>query len=93
MHVFIAISILALTPPMTGAAIILFDVAHPPRIRSTLGLGMTVILSAFAFGMLGVSAALIEGRQPFFPYAVVTGLPALTVARMMQIEVKRQVTV
>ena len=89
MHVFYATFILALTPPMTGTAIFLFAVELAPRIRSTLALGTVVLLGALALAALGTASALIDGRQPFFPYLVITGLPALTVARMMQLELQR----
>lgn len=92
MHVMIAAALLVLTPPLTGVAILLFDVAHPPYQRSTLALGMTVLLAAFALGTLGAASALLDGRQPFFPYLVVTGLPALIVIRMMQLELSRTTT-
>jgi hypothetical protein len=86
-YLFVAVVILALTPPLTGVAIFLLT-GFPPRLRSTLALGTTFLLAAFAFAMLGVASAALDGRQPFVPYMVVTGIPALTVARMMQLEIQ-----
>lgn len=86
MYIFLAVAILALTPPLTGVAIILFGLQYPPRIRSTLALGYTFLLAAFALTLLGTGSALIDGQQPFVPYWLITGLPAGVVARMMQRE-------
>jgi hypothetical protein len=89
LHVFVAAFVLTLTPPMTGVAIMVFDVAHPPYVRSTLALGTVVLLIATALAGLGSASAILDGRQPFFPYLVLTGLPAATVARMMHMELSR----
>jgi len=89
LHVFFAAFVLTLTPPMTGVAIIVLDVAHPPYTRSTLALGTVILLIATALAALGSASAILDGRQPFFPYLVLTGLPAATVARMMHLELNR----
>jgi hypothetical protein len=86
MHVHIAVGILLVIPPVTGITLILLDHAHPPRLRSTLALGTTVLLAALGLAILGSASAVLDGRQPFIPYLVMTGVPALTVARMMQLE-------
>ncbi len=86
MVILAIVACLGLLPPVTGAAIIIFARRYPPRLRSTLGLGVTVLLSAALFGLAGAVAALLEGRQPIFPYLVVTSLPAVTVWRAMQVE-------
>ncbi|MFP4323638.1 MAG: hypothetical protein ACLFTK_14390 [Anaerolineales bacterium] len=86
MIIFIAASLLAIMPPLSGAAIIIFWRSAPPRARSTLGLGVPVLLSAALLAMLGAGSALLDGRQPFIPYLVVTSIPAFAVWRAMQIE-------
>jgi|GEM_PF-3912209 len=82
---FLAIAILALTPPTTAAAIIVFD-NRPPRLRCTAALGICVLLFSFAFSCLGVASALLDGRQPFFPYLVITGLPTAVVIKLMIVQ-------
>jgi hypothetical protein len=86
MHIHFAIAMLLLIPPLTGIAIILLDRAYSPRLRSTLALGTTVLLAALSLAILGLASAVLDGRQPFIPYLVITGVPALTVARMMHLE-------
>jgi hypothetical protein len=44
---------------------------------------------ATVLASLGSASAILDGRQPFFPYLLLTGLPALTVARMMHLELNK----
>jgi hypothetical protein len=88
MHIHIAIALIALIPPLTGIAIILMGRKYPPRLRSTLALGSCFLLNAIALTILGSAAAILDGQQPFIPYWLMTGLPALAVLRMMQLELK-----
>lgn len=80
--------LLVLTPPVT-AVTILMRVKLPPRLRSTLALGTMFLLTAFSMMILGVGSALMDGRQPFYPYLVVTGLPAGVILKMMVMEFKK----
>jgi hypothetical protein len=89
MYIHFAVVILAITPPLTGIAILVWD-SSPPRIRSTIAFGSTFLLAAMVLALLGMGSAVIDGRQPFIPYLLITGLPALTVARAMQIELNTQ---
>lgn len=83
-----AVILLILTPPMTAVAILML-VNLPPRLRSTLALGTMFLLTAFSLMILGVGSALMDGRQPFYPYLVVTGLPAGIILKMMVMELKK----
>jgi hypothetical protein len=89
LHIYFAVFVLTLTPPMTGVAIIIFGVEYPPYTRSTLALGTVVLMLATVLASLGSASAILDGRQPFFPYLLLTGLPALTVARMMHLELNK----
>lgn len=81
--------LLVLLPPVTAVTIITV-VKLPPRLRSTLALGTMFLLAAMAFTMLGMGSALIDGRQPFWPYVFVTGLPASVILKMMHMELQTQ---
>ncbi len=48
-------------------------------------LGRMFITTAVGLGIIGAALALSRGMQPFWPYLVITGLPALAVARIMQL--------
>lgn len=85
MLIELAVLILATTPPLSGIIILVHGHAYPPRIRTTLAMGATVLLMACTLAMLGVGSAILDGRQPFFPYLAVTGLPVIAVARAMHI--------
>lgn len=89
MHIRLAVLLLVLTPPVTAVLILLF-VSFPPRLRCTLALGTMFLLTAFTFMALGMGSALIDGRQPFWPYLAVTGVPTATILRMIQMELKNQ---
>jgi len=78
--------LLALVPPLTGIVILLHGHAYPPRMRTTLATGSTVLLMACGLAMLGAGSAVLDGRQPFFPYLFITGLPIIAVARAMHLE-------
>lgn len=83
-----SVAILALTPPVAGLTVILLVVGFPPRIRSTLGFGLTALLAAGTLAMLGAGSAVLDGQQPFWPYLVFPAVPAIAVARMMQIQLR-----
>jgi hypothetical protein len=79
-------AILLLLPPMTGLGVFYLGRAFPPRLCSTLALGFVVLLACAVLAVLGMSHAVLEGRQPLWPYVLITGLPALAVARLMQLQ-------
>ncbi len=79
------VMLLVLIPPMTAVIIITF-VQLPPRLRSTLALGTMFLLASLVMTILGMGSALIEGRQPFWPYLLMTGLPTGVILKMMHME-------
>lgn len=81
-------AILALLPPLTGVLAFYVGRTFPPRLCSTIALGFVVLLGCAALAALGMSHAVMEGRQPLWPYGLITGLPALTVARLMHLQLR-----
>lgn len=47
-------------------------------------LGRMFIATAVGMALVGGIGALMRGEQPIWPYLVITGLPAVAVARIMQ---------
>lgn len=78
----VALSLLLLTPPLTGVAIILFT-HYRPRLRSTIAFGTSFLLLASSFAILGTANAIFHARNPVVLWFV-TGLPTLCVALMMR---------
>ncbi len=70
---------------------LLVGMIHAPRdyrdyyARTVRILGRMFIATAGGFGLIGAALALARGMQPFWPYLVITGLPALAVAQIMRL--------
>lgn len=89
MNVFtLGTSVLALASlllPMCIGIIVLWR-SQPPSHRATLKtLGSMFLATAAGLALVGMAGALARGEQPFWPYLVMTGLPALAVAKIMQL--------
>jgi hypothetical protein len=52
--------------------------------RTVRILGRMIIATAVGMALVGGIGALMRGEQPIWPYFVITGLPAIAVARVMQ---------
>ncbi|NJL95771.1 MAG: hypothetical protein HC915_19585 [Anaerolineae bacterium] len=85
MHVQIVFALFALTPPLAGLALFTF-LRYPPRLRSTLALGCTALLSALGWLLMGVGVGLIT-QGPVVPHLLLGGLPLIAILRGMQLEV------
>ena len=86
----LAVAALAvLIVPPCGAVIALVRVRGDYTIKTMRILGTMFISTAVGVGIIGALGALLRGEQPIWPYLLITGLPALAVARIVQTESAR----
>ncbi len=83
--VLLAILVLPLCMAIVALAVLLTRIRRDYYARTVRILGRMFIATAGGLGMIGAAIALSHGMQPFWPYLVITCLPALAVARIMQL--------
>ncbi len=81
----LAILIVPLCAAVIALAVGLTRVQRDYYANTVRILGRMFITTAGGLGMIGAALAVSHGMQPFWPYLVITGLPALAVARIMQL--------
>ncbi len=74
--------------PLCGAIIALLRVRDAYYVNTVRILGIMFISTAVCMAAVGMVGALARGEQPIWPYLVMTGLPALAVARIVQTQTK-----
>ncbi len=74
----------SLIVPLCAAIIALARVRQDFYLSTIRILGTMFIATALGFAVVGAIGALSRGEQPIWPYLVITGLPAIAVARIMQ---------
>jgi hypothetical protein len=80
-----AATLAVLVVPLCAAVVALTRVRRDYYASTVRILGRMFITTAGGLGMIGAAVALSRGMQPFWPYLVITGLPALAVARIMRL--------
>lgn len=70
--------------PLCAGVVALSRVRHDFYLSTIRILGSMFIVTACGLALVGAAEALLRGEQPIWPYLVLTGLPVLAVARIMQ---------
>ncbi len=76
----------SLIVPLCGGVVALARVRDDYFLNTVRILGMMFIVTAIGLAAVGALGALSRGEQPVWPYLVITGLPALAVARIMHLQ-------
>jgi hypothetical protein len=77
-------AVVSLLVPLCGGIIALARVRDDYFQRTVRILGRMFIATAVGIAVVGGIGALMRGEQPVWPYFVITGLPAIAVARIME---------
>ncbi|MCC7451804.1 MAG: hypothetical protein IT324_30625 [Anaerolineae bacterium] len=77
-------AIAGLIVPLCGAIVALLRVRADHYVNTVRILGIMFISTAICMAAVGMIGALARGEQPVWPYLVMTGLPALAVAKIVQ---------
>jgi hypothetical protein len=78
-------AIASLIVPLCGGIIALARVRDDYYLKTVRILGTMFIVTAMGMAAVGALGALSRGEQPVWPYLVITGLPALAIARIMHL--------
>jgi hypothetical protein len=77
-------AIAVLIVPMCGGIIALIRVRDDYYVKTMRILGTMFLITACGLAIIGAAGALLRGEQPVWPYLIMTGLPAIAVAKIMQ---------
>jgi hypothetical protein len=77
-------AVVSLLVPLCAGIVALARVRNDYFPRTVCILGRMFIATAIGMAVVGSIGALMRGEQPIWPYLVITGLPAVAVARIMQ---------
>ncbi len=86
-HTLLALgAVISLVGPLCAGIVALARLRHDFYVHTVRILGTMFILTACGLAVVGALGALMRGEQPVWPYLVITGLPTLAVARIMQLQ-------
>lgn len=79
-------AIASLVVPLCAGVVALARLRRDYYLGTVRILGTMFIVTSCGMAVVGAVGALSRGEQPIWPYLVITGLPMLAVARIMQLQ-------